>query len=112
MATKFHVWIDNATTGNVQSETAYASDSQRSGGYTAGTAASSIRMNTVLRGVSLVVAAFMNLVAGSSSVDHTSEQSAVENAISVGAPTYLDGIGVATKEWVNEEIIGLETEDY
>lgn len=78
MATKFKVWIDNPSTGtNIQSYADFSSDSQRTSGFSVGTVASSIRVNSALRQASLVSAALMEVVAPNSSCDLTSTVSAV-----------------------------------
>lgn len=57
----FYTWIDTATAGtNVLSESNFSSDTQRASGFTAGTLASSIRVNTALRQSTLVTKALMD----------------------------------------------------
>ena len=90
MATRFGIWIDEPNTGtnaNMMTYSAFASDTQRENGFVAGQAASSIRVNTALRQATLVTAAFMDLIAGSSEVDMNSSLSDVKTAINAGIVT-------------------------
>lgn len=74
MSTKFKVWIDNPNPGtNIQSYEDFSGDTQRETGFSVGTVASSIRVNSALRQASLVSAAMMEVFAPTSDCDLTSE---------------------------------------
>ncbi len=82
MATKFKVWIDNPTEGtNIQSYADFASDAQRAAGFSAGNAASSIRVNSALRQANLVTAGLMQAVLPNSDLDLTSTVDEVSSEI-------------------------------
>lgn len=82
MATQFQVWIDSPTDSNTLSAADLASDGQKSTGFQAGVAASSTRVNSMLRQNSLVVAALMNVVAPSSTATLRSARSVIESLFS------------------------------
>ena len=82
MATKFKVWIDNPSQGtNIQSYADFVSDTQRLAGFSAGTVASSIRVNSVLRQANLVAVAFMDAILPNSELDLTSSPTSVRDEI-------------------------------
>ena len=88
MANKFKVWVDSP--GSVIMDAAtFATDTQRSGGFQAGQAASALRVNSALRQANLVVAALMGLV-DNSNLDLKSSVSDVQTSIS----NYLTGLTV------------------
>lgn len=78
MATKFQVWVDNPTDANTLSSTDLANDPQKGTGFVSGTAASSSRVNTMLRQNSLVVAALMDSIAPTSDADLRSTTNVVK----------------------------------
>lgn len=91
MATRFKVWIDNPVTGqngNIQDYTTFNTDSQRANGFAAGTAASSVRVNTALRTATLIASALMSVIAPDSELDASASVTQVANLIS----TYMSGI--------------------
>ena len=82
MATKFKVWIDNPAEGtNIQSYDDFASDSQRSVGFSVGNVASSIRVNSALRQSNLVAVALMNTLLPNSDLDLTSTVNEVSDEL-------------------------------
>lgn len=82
MATKFKVWIDNPAEGtNIQSYDDFASDTQRSAGFSVGNVASSIRVNSALRQANLVTAGLMQAILPNSSLDLTSTIDEVSDEI-------------------------------
>lgn len=100
MATRFKPWIDSAITGdsgNILSYSDFAADSQRGSGFVSGTVASSVRANTALRQANLVVAAFMNVIAPTSTSSVESPVSAVENDISTFFNQYSKRSGNGTE---------------
>ena len=83
MATRFSVWIDNPVTGtNIQSYSNFANDAQRKSGFTAGTPASSIRVNTALRETTLFATGFMKAFFDDSALDATSTVAQMASALS------------------------------
>ena len=78
MATRFQIWVDSPTDANSLSYSALASDAQRSTGFISGTAASSSRVNTMLRQNSLAIVALMDTICPDSTVDLRSDVSAVK----------------------------------
>ena len=80
---RFQIWVDSPSDTNSLSYDALASDSQRSSGFQPGTAASSTRVNSMLRQNSLVVAALMDsILAASSTIDLRSSRDAVKTEFS------------------------------
>lgn len=95
MATQFKVWIDSpddTTSGNVMSQSDFASDSQRTSGYASGQTISSKRLNTILRQTSLIMVALMDQFCPSSTATLTSSLSTVKTAL---------GNAIATKSSVD-----------
>lgn len=82
MSTRFKVWIDNPTDTNLLTYTDLDSDSQRTSGFSVGTAASSIRVNSMLRQNSLVAVALMDTIAPSSTTNLRSSLTDVKNEMS------------------------------
>lgn len=86
MPTKFLPWIDTAILSgaaqNVLKYTDFLHDGERENGFKPRTPASSLRMNTALRGASLVTAAFMDIVAPDAALDASSAVEDVKTAIS------------------------------
>ena len=86
MPTKFLPWIDTAILSgaaqNVLKYTDFLNDGERENGFKPRTPASSLRMNTALRGASLVTAAFMDIVAPDAALDASSAVEDVKTAIS------------------------------
>lgn len=78
MATRFQIWVDSPTDANTLSYSALSGDGQRASGFVSGTAASSARVNTMLRQNSLAIAAFMDTIAPNSTVDLRSTMAAVK----------------------------------
>lgn len=95
MATQFKVWIDSpddTTSGNVMSQSDFATDSQRTSGYTSGQTISSKRMNTILRQTSLIMVALMDQFCSSSTATLMSSLATVKTAL---------GNAIATKSSVD-----------
>lgn len=69
MATRFQIWVDYPTDQNSLSYIDLLNDPQRNTGFVSGTAASSSRVNSMLRQDSLVVAALMDSIAPDSDLD-------------------------------------------
>ena len=93
MATRFSVWIDNPVTGtNIQSYSNFANDAQRKSGFTAGTPASSIRVNTALRETTLFTTGFMKAFFDTSTLDPSSSVAQMVTALSnlIATKTYVD----------------------
>ena len=93
MATRFSVWIDNPVTGtNIQSYSNFANDSQRKSGFSAGTPASSIRVNTALRETTLFTTGFMKAFFDTSTLDPSSTVAQMATALSnlIATKTYVD----------------------
>ena len=86
MRTKFLPWIDTAILSgaaqNVLKYTDFLNDGERENGFKPRTPASSLRMNTALRGASLVTAAFMDIAAPDAALDASSAVEDVKTAIS------------------------------
>lgn len=95
MATLFKVWIDSpddTSSGNVMSQSDFASDSQRTSGYASGQTISSKRLNTILRQTSLIMVALMDQFCPSSTVTLMSSLANVKTAL---------GNAIATKSSVD-----------
>lgn len=95
MATQFKVWIDSpddTTSGNVMSQSDFATDLQRTSGYASGQTISSKRLNTILRQASLVITALMDQFCPSSTVTLMSSLAVVKTAL---------GNAIATKSSVD-----------
>ena len=95
MATQFKVWIDSpddTSSGNVMSQSDFASDSQRTSGYASGQTISSKRLNTILRQTSLIMVALMDQFCPSSTVTLMSSLANVKTAL---------GNAIATKSSVD-----------
>ena len=93
MATRFSVWIDNPVTGtNIQSYSNFANDAQRKSGFSAGTPASSIRVNTALRETTLFTTGFMKAFFDASTLDPSSTVAQMATALSnlIATKTYVD----------------------
>ena len=93
MATRFSVWIDNPVTGtNIQSYSNFANDAQRKSGFSAGTPASSIRVNTALRETTLFTTGFMKAFFDTSTLDPSSTVAQMATALSnlIATKTYVD----------------------
>ena len=90
MANNFKVWIDDETSSSFQNASDFNLDSERVGGFQAGTAAHSVVMNSALRQANLIAAALMELVNNSS----LSLKSTVSD-VSTGIGTYLAGLTVS-----------------
>lgn len=93
MASKFNVWIDDGqvTGSNTLSLT---DDSQKKVGFKAGTAASSQRVNTILRETSLVSTALMNIFDSNGTCTYASPLSAVQALMS----SYFNGFVPTTRK--------------
>lgn len=93
MASKFNVWIDDGqvTGSNTLSLT---DDSQKKVGFKAGTAASSQRVNTILRETSLVSTALMNIFDSNGTCTYASPLSAVQALMS----SYFNGFVPSTRK--------------
>lgn len=95
MATQFKVWIDSpddTTSGNVMSQSDFATDSQRTSGYASGQTISSKRLNTILRQTSLIMVALMDQFCPSSTTTLMSSLANVKTAL---------GNAIATKSSVD-----------
>ena len=93
MATRFSVWIDNPVTGtNIQSYSNFANDAQRKSGFSAGTPASSIRVNTALRETTLFTTGFMKAFFDTSTLDPSSTVAQMASALSdlIATKAYVD----------------------
>ena len=93
MATRFSVWIDNPVTGtNIQSYSNFANDAQRKSGFSAGTPASSLRVNTALRETTLFTTGFMKAFFDTSTLDPSSTVAQMATALSnlIATKTYVD----------------------
>ena len=93
MATRFSVWIDDPVTGtNIQSYSNFANDAQRKSGFSAGTPASSIRVNTALRETTLFTTGFMKAFFDTSTLDPSSTVAQMATALSnlIATKTYVD----------------------
>lgn len=93
MATRFSVWIDNPVTGtNIQSYSNFANDAQRKSGFSAGTPASSLRVNTALRETTLFTTGFMKAFFDNSTLDATSTVAQMATALSdlIATKAYVD----------------------
>ena len=93
MATRFSVWIDNPVTGtNIQSYSNFANDAQRKSGFSAGTPASSIRVNTALRETTLFTTGFMKAFFDTSTLDPSSTVAQMVISLSdlIATKTYVD----------------------
>ena len=104
MATRFSVWIDNPVTGtNIQSYSNFANDAQRKSGFSAGTPASSIRVNTALRETTLFTTGFMKAFFDTSTLDPSSTVAQMATALSnlIATKTYVD---TSLTEKVTEEV--------
>lgn len=83
MATRFSVWIDSPVTGtNIQSYSDFANDTQRKSGFSAGTPASSLRVNTALRETTLFTTGFMKAFFDTSTLDPASTVAQMATALS------------------------------
>lgn len=76
---KFKVWIDVASTTNVQNAETFASDSQRQQGFKAGTGASAIRVNTALRQANLIAVALVDALGISDTLNASSSLTDMTN---------------------------------
>lgn len=76
---KFKVWIDIASSTNVQSADTFAADSQRQQGFKAGTGASAIRVNTALRQANLIAVALVDALGISDSYSPSSSLTDMTN---------------------------------
>lgn len=85
MASKFKIWVDDNHLDNVMSYSAFESDSQRTSGFTGGTPASSIRVNSAIRQANLIACALMELADPTGTVDFRSSVSSIQTLLS----TYL-----------------------
>ena len=95
MATQFKVWVDSpddSASGNVMSQSDFATDSQRTSGYASGQTISAKRMNTILRQTSLIMVALMDQFCPSSTVTLMSSLANVKTAL---------GNAIATKSSVD-----------
>ena len=95
MATLFKVWVDSpddTASGNVMSQSDFASDSQRTSGYASGQTISSKRLNTILRQTSLIMVALMDQFCPSSTATLMSSLATVKTAL---------GNAIATKSSVD-----------
>ena len=93
MATRFSVWIDNPVTGtNIQSYSNFANDAQRKSGFSAGTPASRLRVNTALRETTLFTTGFMKAFFDTSTLDPSSTVAQMATALSnlIATKTYVD----------------------
>ena len=89
MASKFQIWVDDSHLNNVMDYSAFASDSQRQAGFTGGTPASSVRVNTALRQANLVACAMMNIVDPTGTKDFTAKVSDIQTLINTYLTTTL-----------------------
>lgn len=93
MASKFNVWIDDGqVTGS--NTLSLIDDSQKKVGFKAGTAASSQRVNTILRETSLVSTALMNIFDSNGTCTYASPLSAVQALMS----SYFNGFVPSTRK--------------
>lgn len=81
MPSKFQIWVDDQHLDNVMSYSAFNGDSQRTAGFTGGSPASSIRVNTALRQANLIACALMNIVDPNGTTDFRSNVSSIQTLI-------------------------------
>lgn len=89
MASKFQIWVDDSHLNNVMDYSAFAYDGQRQAGFTGGTPASSVRVNTALRQANLVACAMMNIVDSTGTKDFTAKVSDIQTLINTYLTTTL-----------------------
>ena len=77
---------------NIQSYSNFANDAQRKSGFSAGTPASSIRVNTALRETTLFTTGFMKAFFDTSTLDPSSTVAQMATALSnlIATKTYVD----------------------
>lgn len=108
MAINFKEWLDILNVGqNVQAADVFATDDQRSKGFTAGQTASSIRVNSALRQSSLITVAFMNhldsILALPSGLSLLSTVADVQAAIAASMNKNNDNVLNAAKDFTRAE---------
>lgn len=103
MPTKFKVWVDNPTDSNTLDFDSFNEDAQRQSGFSSGTAASSTRMNTILRQNSLFCTAFMEILDGSATIDFRTSVDTLKSHI-------LNSLSLASSIEYNDEELALTVE--
>lgn len=86
---KFNIWVDDSHLNNVMSYDEFVADTQRTAGFTGGTPASSVRVNSALRQANLVACALMNIVDPGNTVDFRSSVNSIQSLISTYLTTTL-----------------------
>ena len=103
---KFRIWVDDSNLDKVMGFDQFDTDTQRQVGFTGGTPASSIRVNTALRQANLVACALMNLADTGNTADFRSSVATVQSLLS----NYISNTMVAYKA-TNADINNLNTEN-
>lgn len=101
---KFRIWVDDSNLDKVMGFDQFDADTQRQAGFTGGTPASSIRVNTALRQANLVACALMNIVDTGNTTDFRSSVATVQSLLS----NYISNTMVAYKA-ANADINNLNT---
>lgn len=101
---KFRIWVDDSNLDKVMGFDQFDTDTQRQAGFTGGTPASSIRVNTALRQANLVACALMNIVDTANTTDFRSSVATVQSLLS----NYISNTMVAYKA-TNADINNLNT---
>ena len=107
MATLFKVWVDSpddTASGNVMSQSDFASDSQRTSGYASGQTISSKRLNTILRQTSLIMVALMDQFCPSSTATLMSSLATVKTALgnAIATKSSVDALGTTVASQGNQ----------
>lgn len=107
MATLFKVWVDSpddTASGNVMSQSDFASDSQRTSGYASGQTISSKRLNTILRQTSLIMVALMDQFCPSSTATLMSSLATVKTALgnAIATKSSVDALGTTVTSQGNQ----------
>ena len=101
---KFRIWVDDNNLDKVMGFSQFDEDAQRMAGFTGGTPASSIRVNTALRQANLVACALMNIVDTGNTADFRSPVATVQSLLS----NYIANSMVAYKA-TNADVNNLNT---
>lgn len=110
MASKFKIWVDDNHLDNVMSYSAFESDSQRTAGFTGGTPASSIRVNSAIRQANLIACALMELADPTGTADFRSSVSSIQTLLSTYLTTKLKvANAVLADKATNADVTNLNT---
>mgnify|MGYP003303018963 CR=1 FL=1 len=102
---KFRIWVDDSNLDKVMGFNQFDEDAQRKVGFTGGTPASSIRVNTALRQANLIACALMDIVDTENTTDFRSPVSTVKDLIN----NYISNTMVAYKA-TNADVTNLNTD--